>query len=154
MLTLEQVKLLDSKVESLIEMVRSLTAEKEALCENIQKKEAYIRELENKVESYEAEQAKIEECVGNTLDQLNVLHNFASHTKVASSSTVQDEGNATYQADSVERHEALSEDSPTSSSQPALQTFSETLQDGAEVDDSKAEKDMKPESSDEQMDIF
>ena len=52
MLTLEQVKLLESKVESLIEMVKSLCAERDELKSTIQKKDERIEYLDAKVSTY------------------------------------------------------------------------------------------------------
>lgn len=148
MLTLEQVKLLDSKVESLIEMVKSLTRERELLHENVQKKDAYIAELESKVSTYEAEQAKIEECVGNTLGQLNLINALASHSAVQSSPISE--------MTEVEHHEANdvlvssegdSVDSSSNSYIPTPELKDEENQQSAEADESD-------DNADQQMAIF
>jgi len=89
MLTLEQVKLLESKVESLIEMVKSLCAERDELKSTIQKKDERIEYLDAKVSTYEAEQEKIEERVVNALNQLDVFQSSVVHAKaILAQSTV------------------------------------------------------------------
>lgn len=87
MLTLDQVKLLENKVESLIELVKTLCGERDALRDVLQKKDKEIAELSAKVNAYETEQAKIEERVVNALNQLDVFQNSVASAKALLSQT-------------------------------------------------------------------
>ena len=130
MLTLEQGKLLEGKVESLIGMVKSLYAERDALKDTLQKKEKQIEELNNKVFSYEAEQAKIEERVVNALNQLDIFQNSVAHAKTLLSN--------------ASALDTLSNDDESESN---------SVQENDEKNYFSEEKEQK-EDADKQMDIF
>ena len=67
MITLEQVKLLEEKVESLISVVKSLYIERDSLKGTLTQKEKRLEELESTLHSFEIAQAKIEESVMKVL---------------------------------------------------------------------------------------
>jgi len=92
MITLEQVKLLEEKVESLIGVVKSLYIERDSLKGTLAQKEKRLEELEAILHSFEIAQAKIEESVMSTLNQLDVFENSVTHDLPASESqTIQSE---------------------------------------------------------------
>ena len=92
MITLEQVKLLEEKVESLISVVKSLYIERDSLKGTLAQKEKRLEELEATLHSFEIAQAKIEESVMSTLNQLDVFENSVTHDLPASESqTIQSE---------------------------------------------------------------
>ena len=114
MLTLDQVKLLENKVESLIEMVKSLYGERDALRDALQKKDKEIEELSSKVASYETEQEKIEERVVNALNQLDIFQNSVASAKAILSQSNGAESETNYDSSDVQ-HQEKSEASDTSS---------------------------------------
>ena len=79
MITLEQVKLLEEKVESLISVVKSLYIERDSLKGTLTQKEKRLEELESTLHSFEIAQAKIEESVMSTLNQLDVFESSVTH---------------------------------------------------------------------------
>lgn len=165
MLTLDQVKLLEDKVESLIEMVKSLYGERDALRDALQKKDKEIEELSVRVASYESEQEKIEERVVNALNQLDIFQN-----SVASAKAILSQSNGAT--------EEISQDTCTSQEQGAGDTSNDTAhsddeddrmgdsspsaQDGQSDQDAShsnnqegnEQKRESEEDSDRQMDIF
>lgn len=159
MLTLDQVKLLENKVESLIEMVKTLCGERDALRDILQKKDKEIEELSVKVDAYETEQAKIEERVVNALNQLDVFQSsvasakailaqpsLTNETSQTSSDYVNSNGHPTESAEasSTSNEEGFSKDSTSPS----------TYQDASSVTEEEAKKTESEEDTDKQMDIF
>lgn len=159
MLTLDQVKLLENKVESLIEMVKTLCGERDALRDILQKKDKEIEELSVKVDAYETEQAKIEERVVNALNQLDVFQNsvasakailaqpsLTNETSQTSSDYVNSDGHPTESAtaSSTSNEKGFSKDSTSPS----------TYQDASSVTEEEAKKTESEEDTDKQMDIF
>jgi hypothetical protein len=141
MITLEQVKLLEEKVESLISVVKSLYGERDSLKETLTQKESRIEELEAVLHSFEISQAKIEESVMNALNQLDVFESSCTHNSsqsISSSESVSSEGSSL-------SNTSNSEQIPTSSSDAITQQeiSSESSTQRTDVDD-----------SDKQMDIF
>lgn len=164
MLTLDQVKLLEDKVESLIVAVRSLYEERDVLRDALQKKDKEVEELKLKVASYETEQAKIEERVVNALNQLDVFQNSVSCAKAIlsqanevaeasrdSSGLVGSEEQVTKSPVSSCCNEKMETHISESSSQD-VQTKQDT-HDPVVESDSK-QKEETEEDSDKQMDIF
>lgn len=77
MLSLEQIKLLEKKVEKAISIIKALNGEKEALRLKIIEKDKRIAELENLLVNFKDDQAKIESSIKNTLTLLNSLEDLA-----------------------------------------------------------------------------
>lgn len=144
MLTLEQVKLLESKVESLIEMVKSLCAERDELKVAIQKKDERIEYLNSKVSTYETEQEKIEERVVNALNQLDVFQSSVVHAKaiLAQSANLPQTLNSNYDSQ-------LSSSEPNETNQNTMDSESST-----EVESNGESHSDESDDSDKQMDIF
>jgi len=132
MITLEQVKLLEEKVESLIGVVKSLYEERDSLKEVLAQKESRIEELESVLHSFEVSQAKIEESVMNALNQLDVFESSVAHE---SSSSTNSSGNVYSDGFSLSGVSDSNQVEENSSNEDVLQK--------TEVDD-----------SDKQMDIF
>lgn len=157
MLTLDQVKLLEAKVESLIEMIKSLYGERDALRDALQRKDKEIEELSMKVNAYESEQAKIEERVVNALNQLDVFQSSVSHAKAILS-----QGSATEaQQNSNEQSSVCSsctENTQSEGQDANANASAEISQDSPSIQDvsasSSVEADRQEEDTDKQMDIF
>ena len=168
MLTLDQVKLLENKVESLIEMVKTLYEERDVLRDSLQKKDKKIEELSAKVDTYEAEQAKIEERVVHALNQLDVFQNSVASAKAilsqadasgASNEVIQDASGQQNQ----DEHKTETSDIPTPSkdeniSQENSSSVNQDLQADQQTSNAisteENKKEESEEDSDRQMDIF
>ena len=169
MLTLDQVKLLEDKVESLITTLKSLYGERDALRDVLQKKDKEIAELSSKVATYEAEQTKIEERVVSALNQLDVFQNSVNSAKaILSQANVASSQQASQ--DELPKEEASSDFSASPSTQEASSTHKEqeadatlpqkeenqaTQEQPASHDAEAVEQDeSSEEDADKQMDIF
>lgn len=73
MLSLEQIRALESRVEKTISLIASLRAENSSLREGLGAAEARVRELESLISLFQKDQAKIEEGI---LDVLRKLDDF------------------------------------------------------------------------------
>ncbi|MCA1950560.1 MAG: cell division protein ZapB [Treponema sp.] len=71
MITLEQVKLLESKVSKAIDTIRHLTEENKLLREKLEGYQSRISELEVLVQQFKDDQGKIEAGIVSALDRLN-----------------------------------------------------------------------------------
>lgn len=168
MLTLDQVKLLEDKVESLITTLKSLYGERDALRDVLQKKDKEIAELSSRVATYEAEQTKIEERVVSALNQLDVFQNSVNSAKaILSQANVASSQQASQ--DELPKEEASSDFSASPSTQEASSTHKEeadvalsqkeenqaTQEQPASHDAEAVEQDeSSEEDADKQMDIF
>lgn len=166
MLTLDQVNLLENKVESLIATVKALYGERDALREALQKKDKEIEELSSKVSAYETEQAKIEERVVNALNQLDFFQ-----SSVTSAKAILSQANMTSDANNTDSSEHFSQETEATSitsvtgkvddpkeDSSACSPVSQDLQSSQDVSSSSNDDDNKKEEreddSDKQMDIF
>ena len=80
MLNLDQVRLLESKVERAVQMIKSLHTEKDSLKKEIEVKDKRISELEKLIVAFKDDQSKIEEGIINALNQLSAFED-ASYTR-------------------------------------------------------------------------
>jgi len=71
MVSLEQVKLLESKVTNTIEYVKKVTAENTKLKEKLDSYQKRIEELEVLVRQFKENQGRIEDGILSALDKLN-----------------------------------------------------------------------------------
>ncbi|MCL2006693.1 MAG: cell division protein ZapB [Treponema sp.] len=71
MVSLEQVKLLESKVSNVIEYVKKANEENAALKNSLDSYQKRIEELQAMVKQFSDEQGKIEEGILSALDRLN-----------------------------------------------------------------------------------
>ena len=80
MLNLDQVRLLESKVERAVQMIKSLHTEKDSLKKEIELRDKRISELEKLIVAFKDDQSKIEEGIINALNQLSAFED-ASYTR-------------------------------------------------------------------------
>ena len=142
MITLEQVKLLEEKVESLINVVKSLYRERDLLKGTVAQNEKRIEELESVLHSFEISQAKIEESVMNALNQLDVFENSVTQDSSTISSSKEVEAGDSSLSHSSELGKATEESLSNATNENAQNTSSEE----SEI--------KKVDDSDKQMDIF
>jgi len=142
MITIEQVKLLEEKVESLINVVKSLYRERDLLKGTVAQNEKRIEELESVLHSFEISQAKIEESVMNALNQLDVFENSVTQDSSTISSSKEVEAGDSSLSHSSELGKATEESLSNATNENAQNTSSEE----SEI--------KKVDDSDKQMDIF
>ena len=142
MITIEQVKLLEEKVESLINVVKSLYRERDLLKGTVAQNEKRIEELESVLHSFEISQAKIEESVMNALNQLDVFENSVTQDSSTISSSREVEAGDSSLSHSSELDKATEESLSNATNENAQNTSSEE----SEI--------KKVDDSDKQMDIF
>ena len=70
---LDHVRLLESKVERAVQMIKSLHTEKDSLKKEIEVKDKRISELEKLIVAFKDDQSKIEEGIINALNQLSAF---------------------------------------------------------------------------------
>jgi len=87
MLSLEQVKLLDSKVSKLIEHIRKTNGENAQLKERLNSYQKRIDELEVLVKQFRQEQSRIEDGILSALNRLNQFED-ALESKLSTESKV------------------------------------------------------------------
>ena len=141
MITLEQVKLLEEKVESLIAVVKSLYAERDSLKVSLAQREGRIVELESALRSFEATQAKIEESVMSTLNQLDVFESSVTHDCPPANTS-----------QGIQSEEFSLSD--TSESTQANANCQDVTTEGIQSDNFTENEVKKTDDSDKQMDIF
>ena len=73
MLNLDQVRLLENKVERAVQMIKNLHTEKDALKKEIEARDRRISELEKLIIVFKDDQSKIEEGIINALNQLSAF---------------------------------------------------------------------------------
>ncbi len=142
MITIEQVKLLEEKVESLINVVKSLYRERDLLKGTVAQNEKRIEELESVLHSFEISQAKIEESVMNALNQLDVFENSVTQDSSTISSSREVEASDSSLSHSSELGKATEASLSNATNENAQNTSSEE----SEI--------KKVDDSDKQMDIF
>jgi len=85
MVSLEQIKLLESKVSRTIEYVKKVTEEKNSLKGKLDSCQKRIDELEALVQQFKQEQSRIEDGILSALDRLNQFED-ALESKLSSES--------------------------------------------------------------------
>lgn len=78
MVTLDQIRLLDSKVKSAVEHISLLKKENGTLKERLEEYQNRIEELEVLIETFKQDQGQIEEGILQALDQLDQIEDSAS----------------------------------------------------------------------------
>jgi hypothetical protein len=81
MITLEQIRLLDSKITRAIELIRVLKDENGTLRKGLESAQKRMKELETLVDGFKADQREIETVIVRTLRNLDDLEESASAGK-------------------------------------------------------------------------
>ncbi len=161
MLSIDQVKLLENKVARAIDLIKTLSDEKDVLQKEIEARDARIEELEKILLSFKADQSQIEEKVINALNQLSAFEDAVYEKKEDSAV------NNTYQApsnsgDSGKQDFASAESVSLKEKKPEVNTPSSSIKsnlqkDLADVLGTSKNEDKEDESeadADKQLDIF
>lgn len=75
MLNIDQVQLLESKVEKAVNLIKSLSDDKNSLKKEIEAKNKRISELENLILVFKDDQTKIEQGIISALNKLSAFEN-------------------------------------------------------------------------------
>ncbi len=106
MVNLDQIKLLESKVEKAVNLIKSLSEEKDSLKKEVEEKNKRISELENLIIILKDDQSKIEQGIVNALNHLSAFESSV-YEKMQSESTVQAETNGQQPQDQVSQTSKL-----------------------------------------------
>lgn len=160
MLSLDQVNLLESKVEKAVELIRSLSAEKDNFKAVLAEKDSKIAELEKLILTFKDEQSKIEEGITNALDRLSafedsLLNNSSSVqtenlVQQMDSSSLQTQSSLSFPAQQMEKHEQTEEE--IQNEKDLNDILGNTNQNSDIADSNIAQENI--DDSDKQMDIF
>ncbi len=81
MITLEQIRLLESKITRAIDLIRVLKEENVTLRRGLESAQKRMKELETLVDGFKTDQREIESVIVRTLQHLDDLEDAASSTK-------------------------------------------------------------------------
>ncbi len=90
MLNLDQVRLLENRVEKAIGKIQSLDGENARLKTQLSALQAHVSELESLVQSFKDDQGRIEEGILNALDRLSAFEDSMFQTDAQASTPKQD----------------------------------------------------------------
>jgi chromosome segregation ATPase len=79
MINLEQIRILESKVNKAVELIKVLTEENNALKATIDSSQTKMQELEQLVEEFKSDQDEIEKGILRALDNLEQLEDGLTH---------------------------------------------------------------------------
>lgn len=139
MLNLDQVRLLENRVEKAVTKIQSLTAENTHVRLQLSGLQTRVNELEGLVRAFKDDQGRIEEGILNALDRLSA---FEDSVYQATETPLDAQGpKDTIQTDTISNDEILIEEP-------------DPIQIQAEWQNPVEEKSDKATTSDGQMDIF
>lgn len=121
MITLEQIRLLDSKITRAIELIRVLKEENSTLRKGLESAQKRMKELETLVDGFKTDQREIETVIVRTLRNLDDLEESATAGKKG------DRGAASPSPDGAHASRAAEADSTPLSSAPASPPTKEEL---------------------------
>jgi chromosome segregation ATPase len=83
MITLEQIRLLESRITRAVDLIRVLKEENSTLRKGLESAQKRMKELESLVEGFKTDQAEIESVILRTLHSLDELEEGASARRAA-----------------------------------------------------------------------
>jgi len=140
MVSLEQVKLLESKVTKAIDYVKKVTEENSSLQGKLDSYQRRIDELEILIQQFKEEQGRIEDGILSALDRLNQFEDALEKTLAA-----EPPAPSVREAPPAEKKEPVKKDSPSKKEVPASALEPEPLAGSDQGEDAK---------SSEELDIF
>ena len=110
MISLNQIRLLEQKIESILDLVSALQSEKAVLENQNAKLKAEVQELAAKCSRFEQDEEKIEQGILSVLNRLNNMEDAVQHVMESGRTSGSDEKNAQQRQEAPqvvqERHEA------------------------------------------------
>jgi FtsZ-binding cell division protein ZapB len=138
MVSMEQVKLLESKVTNTIEYVKKVTGENSKLKEKLNSYQKRIEELEVLVQQFKENQGRIEDGILSALDRLNQFED-ALESKLSTESKPSTEDKPSTES------KPSTENKPSTESKPAKET---------KAPDKPADEGKTSDTTKEELDIF
>ncbi len=148
MITLEQVRQLETRVKRAVELIDTLRGENKALKERLEKSERRLRELETLVNGFRDDQDQIEQGIRDILAQLNALEDDINEEQPETSSPVPESSTEAVERVSEDREEGPV---PKEVRYGKDHAFSTRYDQEEGQEDGRAEED---EDSPGQLDIF
>ncbi len=90
MITLEQIRTLESKVQKAVELIEGLRSENAMLTKKLETYQKRINELEILVEEFKQDQVQIEQGIIHALNQLEELEDVVAKDKISLSEAKKD----------------------------------------------------------------
>ncbi len=81
MISLEQIRLLETRIDKAVELIRSLKDENKTLRRAVNSNQARMRELEKLVGDFKSDQQEIEQCIVRALENLDRLEEEVTDKK-------------------------------------------------------------------------
>ena len=110
MISLNQIRLLEQKIESILDLLAVLQSEKAVLEKENAKLKAEVQELAAKCSRFEQDEEKIEQGILSVLNRLNNMEDAVQHVMESGRTSGSDEKNAQRRQEAPqvvqERHEA------------------------------------------------
>ena len=158
MVTLEQVKLLESKVTNAIDYVKKVTEENSSLKGKLDSYQKRISELEVLIQQFREEQGRIEDGILSALDRLNQFEDALEKT-LAEETAAPSEANAsealTSEALASRASAPARKDASAKKNGSGSESKSMPEDSSAGIDaDEKVASEPVPKSSEEELDIF
>ncbi|WP_053228450.1 hypothetical protein [Spirochaeta cellobiosiphila] len=147
MISLEQVRLLETKVKQAVDKIQTLSLEKEELTQKLLGNEERILELENLVKEFKSSQDEIEEGFLKALNQLDELNETETPEAVTSSNSLDEEVQPEVQ---VEPSAPAQEMTPVESEQETIEVSAgqeESVEDTYSEEESSYEEQAAEEES-------
>jgi len=124
MITLEQIRLLESKITRAIELIRVLKEENGTLRKGLESAQKRMKELESLVDGFKTDQHEIESVILRTLHTLDELEENATAGRRAAAASgitagAPAAGSARQDAPAAQRHKAAAESPPAGDGQAA-----------------------------------
>ncbi len=136
MISLDQIRILERKVEAAVSRIRSLTQENLTLKASLESYESRIQELESMVSSFKSEQDEIEAGIVSALRQLDDLE----HTVGEKADSELTDGPATEPAEpEAESSESTTNETPAASHEAITPAEEERAPDPQSEDEHKTE---------------
>jgi len=151
MVSLEQVKLLESKVTNTIEYVKKVTGENSKLKEKLNSYQKRIEELEVLVQQFKENQGRIEDGILSALDRLNQFEDAlesnlsTAESKLSTESKLPAEDKPSTENKPSTESKPSTENKPPVESKPAKET---------KAPDKAADEGKTSDTTKEELDIF
>lgn len=155
MISLEQIRLLEQKVQAAVARIGQLKQENATLKEHLSSYQKRIDELEVLVESFKADQGQIEQGILNALAQLDQLEDEVTNPEPAPAHQPQPETPASSPAESPAGEHSTETPHPSQSGETeTAAAYPEPDRPAPESEDDASEEQEDEEDAGPELDIF
>lgn len=153
MITLEQVRQLESRVKRAVELIDKLRGENTFLKDRLEKSERRLKELETLVDGFRNDQDQIEKGIKDILDQLNALEDDIHPEQPQTSSMPEPRSNPAESSSAAPSSVEPPQTEPVEADIPVESTASPLSGNNQEEEPEDIQADQEDEPPD-QLDIF